>query len=85
MSTPSYPRTQAIMIEVRKAVNAPNVGKAIQYLETAHDLVEELEREHIQLRDIAKKLSKLATNMDANPPGSVGEQVYALQQLEKRL
>lgn len=84
MNGRGYPRTQEIMIEVRKAVNASNVEKAIGYLEVAHDKVEELERNYIQAMNIAKELARLATNMNANPVGSVGTQVAALEKLEKQ-
>lgn len=84
MSTQQFPRTQAIMIEVRKAVNASNVEKAIGYLEVAHDKVEELERNYLRLLGIAKELARLSTTMDAIPIGAIGTQVYALEQLEKQ-
>lgn len=34
---------------------------------------------------IARELARLATNMDGNPIGSVGTQIYKLDQLEERL
>ena len=41
------PRTDEIMILVRKAFNATNVKDGIKHLEAAHDAIEKLEKDYI--------------------------------------
>lgn len=45
MPTTKFPRTEKIMILVRKAVNCPHGDKAaLKHLSDAHDAVEDLEK-----------------------------------------
>lgn len=68
MGTRAYPRTEAIMVLARKAVNCPHGDKAaLKHLSDAHDAVERLERD---MQSITAALAQVLET--ANPAAFPG-------------
>lgn len=58
MSKPNYPRTEAIMVLMRKAFNATNVKAGTQHLSDAHDAVEALEKDLMRAMKLVNEAAK---------------------------
>lgn len=58
MSTSKTPRTDEIMLLVRKAFNAPHLPDALKFLGESHDAIEKFEKEFIELKHRVEGLEK---------------------------